>query len=181
MSHQYPLRLARASSHRAAGACLLLLAALLIAWTVVGWVHVGQFNGAAGRLFDGPDFADDDYASAYVEYAYAGRLLAADALAIITLIIGWAALRQWRRARTATVVLGIALLAFSVKVFLLGFIAGIQVPTIGISAGLFRASATRFNQLTPWRLTAWFHAVTLTTGVLVIVGIVASWYLLRDE
>lgn len=158
---------------------MLLLAALLMAWTVIGWMHIGQFNRAASRLFNAPDFADDDYASAYVEYAYAGTLLAADALAVITLIIGWAVLDRCRRARGATIVLGIALIAFSVKVFLLGFIAGIQVPTIGISDRLFRDSAHRFDDLTAWRLTSWFHAFTLATGVLAIGVVVASWYLLR--
>jgi hypothetical protein len=40
----------------------------------------------------------------------------------VTSIIGWAVLDRWRRARSATMILGIVLIAFSVKVFLLGFI-----------------------------------------------------------
>jgi len=159
---------------------MLLLAALLMAWTVIGWARIGQFSSAAARLFNAPDFADDDYASAYVEYAYAGTLLAADVLAVVTLIIGWAVLDRWSRARGATIVLGVALIAFSGKVFFLGFITGIEVPAIGISDRLFRDSVHRFNYLTAWRLTSWFHAFTLATGVLAIVVVVASWHLLRN-
>lgn len=89
-------------------------------------------------------------------------------------------LDRWRRARAATIVLGIAFRAFSVKVLLLGFITGIQAPDTGVSDRLFRESVRRFNDLTSWRLASWFHALTLATGVLVIVVTVASCYLLRN-
>ena len=168
-------------SHRAAGAGLLLVAALMTAWTVTGWAHIAHFNGAAARLFNGPAFADDDYASAHVEYSYAGTLLVADVLAVITVIIGCAVLGRWRRARPATTVLWVVLIAFSVNVFLLEFVSGIQVSETGISRELFRQSVRRFNDLTWWRQTSWFHFFTAATGPLTMVLIAASWYLLRTR
>jgi hypothetical protein len=167
-------------SYRVAGSGLLLAAAVLVAWAGIGWAHIAQFNGGAERLFNTPAFADDDYAVALVELSYAGALLIASALAVVTSIIGWAVLDRWRRARAAAIILGVVLVAFSVVVFLLGFVAGIEVSDTGISDRLYQQSVRQFNGLTSWRLASWFHVFGTTAGVVTIVVVAASWYLLRN-
>jgi hypothetical protein len=92
----------------------------------------------AERLFTNPACADDDLAVAGVEFPYAGTVLVASAFAVATGILGWAVLDRWQRARLATFILGTVLIALSVKVLLLNFIAAIEVPDAGISDHLYR-------------------------------------------
>jgi hypothetical protein len=167
-------------SYQVAGSGLLLAAAVLVAWAAIGWAHIAQFNGGAERLFGTSAFADDDYAVALVELPYAGALLIASALAVATSIIGWAVLDRWRRARPAAIILGVVLIAFSIAVFLSGFIARIEVSDNGISDRLYRQSVHQFNGMTSWRLASWFHVFNTAAGAVTIVVVVASWYLLRN-
>lgn len=168
-------------SYLAAGISLLAVAALMAVWAVVGWVYIGQFNGAAERLFNTPAFADDDLAVTGVEFPYAGTILVASALAIVTAILGWAVLDRWWRARTPAFILGAVLTAFSVKVLLFNFIAAIEIPETGISDHLYRQSVRQFNALTAWKLSSWFQTFTVATGIIAIVLVVTACYLLRKS
>jgi hypothetical protein len=164
-----------------AGMSLLLLAVLLASWAAFGWSHVAQFNGAVERLFNTSAYADDDLAVGAPELSLAGVLAAASVLAVLTGALGWAVLDGWRRVRTATVILAVVLVAFSVKVLLLNFIAGIEVPDTGISDQLYWRSVRQLNELTAWRLASWFQAFTVATGVASIVVAIAACYLLRKS
>lgn len=163
----------------AAGISLLLEAVVLAVWAAIGWAHIGQFSGAAERLFNTPPFADDDLAVAIPEFSYAVTLVVASALAIITAAFGGATLDRWHRSRTAVIILAVVLIAFSVKVLLLNFIAGIEVPDTGISDHLYRQSVHQFNALTPWRSGLWFDTFSAASGVVSIVLAVAACYLVR--
>jgi hypothetical protein len=171
----------RGRPYFAAGISLMLIAAVMAAWAAIGWAHVAQFDGAAERMFNTPAFADDDLAVAGVELPNAAALITASVLAIITAVIGWAVLDRWQRSRTAAIILGLGLTIFSIKVLLLDFIAGIEVPDTGISDHLDWQSVRQFNDLTSWRLASWFHVYTGASGIISIMLAVASCYLLRKS
>ncbi len=162
----------------ACGAALLLAAAVMAAWALVGWLHLPQFNSAADRLFSTSAFADDDTAVALVEYSYGGAILLASALSAGTAILAVGVLGAWPRVRSWSLVIGAAVVAFSVKFLILGYISTVEVAHIGVSDRLWRQSRTQFDHLTPWRFTSWFHAFTVGGGILVIVTVVGSWTLL---
>jgi hypothetical protein len=162
----------------ACGATLLLAAAVMAAWVVVGWLHLPQFNSAADRLFSTSAFADDDYAVAFVEYSYGGAILLASALSTATAILGFGVLGAWRGVRAWSLVIGAAVVAFGAKFLILGYISTIEVAHIVVSDRLWRQSKMQFDHLTPWRFTPWFHAFSVDGGILVIVTVVGSWTLL---
>jgi hypothetical protein len=160
---------------------LLLIAAVMAAWAAIGWAHVAQFDGGTERLFNTSAFADDDLAVAGIELPYAAALITASVLAIVSATIGWAVLDRWQRSRTAAIILGLGLTIFSIKVLLLDFIAGIEIPDTGISDHLYRQSVRQFNDLTSWRLASWFHVYTGASGIISIMLAVATCYLLRKS
>ena len=113
-----------------------------------------------------------------VEFPYAGTILMASVLAIVTAVLGWAVLDRWWRARMPAFILGAVVVAFSVKVWLLNFIAAIEVPDTGISDQLYRQSVRQFDELTSWKLSAWFQTFTMATGIISIVLVMTACYLL---
>lgn len=168
----------RTAEVRAAGAAWFLVAATFAAWSIVGWQHMPRFAAAIERVFNIPAFADDDYVVALTEYSFAGTMVICSALAFLAALVGLGLVRAWRTIRVWTAGIGLLVVVFTVKVLLPNFPAHIEAPRTGVSDQVWQPAESSLDQLTSWRLAGWYHSLSIATGMVAVITVAGTWYLL---